>query len=874
VKDTEHTGLWFHLVRSYVTLSHRRPWQPLLALILVSLGAVYLGGKLKIDTDLRVLLPKGTPSVVALQQAEKRMGSTDLFTIAFQANSPEAVGAMQKAVADSLSHWKEVVWVQYDQDRSFFEKHALLYLPTDQLQDLRERISGMIGADFAKANPLIESLDEQAPKPSLKGWPDPESLRRQGLPKDLVEALLSKLQAHDERANSAAAATAANVMTAGNPAVKKPSPDPVRPDSLKTRLMGWHEGKNVWVGVILAQLNHPSTDAFFAKGIYERGTKMLDGMQPHAYAPDMLAKVVGAYLNFNEINQVGSDVITAGIISLVLMFVLLWFFVRKIANVFLVQVPLFVAMAWTTALTYLIYHRLTILTAFILTLIFGLGIEYTVHLYSRWAEENRKGLNALDAMIEAVRSTGRSLLSGAATNVFAMLSLQFGSFKGFQEFGIVVSLGITFAMITTWLVIPPLFFLAVKFGDGMLAKIHGKIPHMVINFFMPSSSVEGGLLLPEMRISQRTLRILAGAAALFTLGISFGPATRFENDFANLRGKSTTTGISYGRAVGGGRNTSPSVILGTSQEQMRSVHDSLASRYGNPADSMMQSFATIQSFVPAPDEQEKRMAVMGEITKLLDARALDRVDSSTRADLQLLRQYLNPGTFGFDSLPAWARRFLSEADGRKGEFGYLYGELQESDALESQKFQDRFGTVPSSEGPVMVASSGFIYADVVRMVKSDGVKLAIVTFLFLILITWLDMRNWKGVMISCGFVALSSYWTYKIMGVMGLKLGMFNLVVLPTILSVSVDSVIHLYHRRCELGAGKIGELYRTTGSAVLTGTLNNAFGFVGLCFVTHKGMQTIGYMATLGIGTGLVIMFTLLPWMLEALCPTEPVAE
>jgi len=70
--------------------------------------------------------------------------------------------------------------------------------------------------------------------------------------------------------------------------------------------------------------------------------------------------------------------------------------------------------------------------------------------------------------------------------------------------------------------------------------------------------------------------------ALFTVGISFGPATHFENDFANLRGKSTTTGISYGRAVGGGRNTSPSVILGKSQEQMRSVHDSLASRYGNP----------------------------------------------------------------------------------------------------------------------------------------------------------------------------------------------------------------------------------------------------------------------------------------------------
>jgi len=38
--------------------------------------------------------------------------------------------------------------------------------------------------------------------------------------------------------------------------------------------------------------------------------------------------------------------------------------------------------------------------------------------------------------------------------------------------------------------------------------------------------------------------------------------------------------------------------------------------------------------------------------------------------------------------------------------------------------------------------------------------------------------------------------------------------------------------------------------------------------------MQSIGNMATLGIGTGLIIMFTFLPWLLEALCPMEPVAE
>ncbi len=861
-------GAWYRLVEAYVSVSHRRPWLPLLLIALITLASTWLSGRLRIDTDLRVLLPKGTPSVLALEESERRLGSTDLYTIAFEAPDAATVAAFQNALADSLAKWPEGVWSQYDQNRDFFERHALLYLPVDQLEDLRGRISGMIGEDFAAANPLVEDLgldDEE--EPSLEGWPDPEALRRQGLPQDMVDALLAKVRRGKPDPAQAAATDAPAPVGA---------PEPQRPDSLKSRLMGWHAEKGVWVGVVLSQLNRPSTDAIFAKGMLDKGEALIASMDLGSYGPGLVAKVAGAYRNFSEIKQVNYDMVIAGFISGVLVLGLLWFFVRKAVNVALIMVPLAVAMSWTTGITYLIYERLTILTAFILTLVLGLGIEYAVHLYSRWAEENRKGADPVSAMALAVHATSRALISGAATNIFAMLSLQVGSFAGFKEFGVVVSVGIACALVCTWLVIPPLFFFFSRLSVWLRDTFKGVplVPALVAVLLPGESKVKGGVLLPVLPFGPRVLKTLALLGAVFSVILLFAPRVEFENDFKNLRGKSTGAGISYGRAVGGGRNTSPSLILGKDEAQMRSVHDSLVARYGDPADSMMQSYATIQSFVPAPAEQARRKAVLDEIKVLLDARALDKVDSATRADLDLLREYVGPDTFGFDSIPDWARRFLTEADGTHGRFGYLYGDLKESNAIESGKFQDRFGTLPSATGPVPVASSGFIYADVVRMVKHDGVYLGLLTFLFLIVITALDMRSWRGVLISVGFIALSSWWTYGLMGLLGLRLGMFNLVVLPTILSVSVDSVIHLYHRRMELGRGKMGDLYRTTGSAVLAGTLNNAFGFIGLCFITHKGMQTIGFMASLGIGSGLLVMFTILPWMLEYLCPKEPRAE
>jgi predicted RND superfamily exporter protein len=858
------TGFFTRLVLWYVDLSYKRPWLPLLFIALTALGGFQLARGLRIDTDLRVLLPEGTPSKSGIEEAERRKGSTDLFTIAMESPSIEGLASFQKALADSLAKWPEAVWVQYDQDRSFFEERALLYLPVSELEDLRERVRAMIGGEFASANPLITDLmeeDEKSPA-NLEGWPDREALEREGLPEDIVKALTSK-------------AGRTNAAREGEDTVQLAedgSVIPQKPDSLAARLMNWHSAKGVWVGVVLVQLKYPSTNATFAKSMYDRGESLIQRVEPSLKDPQLVAKVAGAYRNFSEIDQVSADVTVAGIISFLLITGLLWFFVRKPFSLILINIPLFTAMAWAMGVTYLVYHRLTLLTAFILSLILGLGIEYAVHLYARWAEETRKAHNPVRAMSGAMLATGRSLLAGAATNVFAMLSLQIGNFEGFREFGVVVSIGIIFALLANWIVMPPVFFLALR-GAGWLGRRSPALMQPVLRLLLPSETgVKGGLLVPELPLTRKVISVMAIGALVVTVVLAFGPGVGFENDFRNLRGKSTGAGISYGRAVGSGQNTSPAIILGTSEDQMRSVHEELTGRYGEPADSMLKGFITVQSFVPTPGRQRQRLAVMEEIKELISGRALEKVDGKTRGDLDSLREYLDVKSFTFEELPGWSQRFLTEADGSHGKMGFLYASMRESDAVQSALFQDRFQFLDSDDGKVTVASSGFIYADVVRMVKADGPRLALITMLFLLIVTWIDMRRWKGVLIVVGFIGLSGFWTYKLMGLFGLKLGVFNLVVIPTILSVSVDSVIHLYHRRRALGAGRLRELYHTTGSAVMTGTLTNMFGFLGLCFVGHKGMQSIGILATLGISSGLVVMFTVLPAALEFLCPVEPV--
>lgn len=881
------TSTFRRLTEWYVGLSHRRSWSVLGVFGVFTLFMAVMGSRIGISTDLRVLLPTSTPSVQALEHSEERLGATDFFTLAFEDSSFERVGQFQKAVAETLANWDKVKWVQYDEDRSFFERHALLYLPADQLEDLEARLTSMGKKLSGDWDPLFVDLDAEGPAApaSLEGWPDKMALYKQGLPMDVVDALLERIakETGDE----------GNAVTLDKPAgpeVAAPPTDPTLPDTLRDRMIGWHDAKRKWVGVIIAQMSEPSTDARFAQEAKDKGDSAAAAVKK-ALGYDIRSAVVGAYSDpSSEIAEINADMWVASTVAITLILTLLLYYMRRPGNVLVVFLPLVAAMIWMMGAAELVYGRLTVLTSFVLALLSGLGIEYSIHVYSRWMEERRNGLGTQEAMVLSLMRTGRSLFSAMIAAITCMLALQIGSFQGFKEFGIVVSMGVFFAFVASLTLVPPITFLLLRLGGAIQErKLKG------LSWIAPSEAqAEGGVLVPNLSWSPRfmlTTFVLTMALTVFFLA---SPKVGFENDFANLRsGKGKlawlTEGIdrmftdsaaiaaqnqsriSYGRAVGKGKNTSPSVVLAETEEQMREVHDTLGARFGSESDSMLKSFVTIQSFVPRPEIQQQRLAIVGRVREILDGPEFAKGDSAMKARIASLRQYTECDTFGFDSLPPYARRFLTEKDGTHGRYGLIYADMRESDAMESKKFQDRFSHFTTATGKVVVASTGFIYADVVDMVKSDVGKLAIFVFLFLAIIVWLDTRSWRGLVVNMGYIGLISVWTYGAMGWLGLKLGLFNIVVLPALLSNTVDATIHLYHRRMELGAGKMGQVLHTAGSSVLAGTLTNAFGFLSLIVVGHKGLNTIGMLACLGYIAGISIIFLTMPYMMEKVCPKEP---
>jgi hypothetical protein len=406
-------------------------------------------------------------------------------------------------------------------------------------------------------------------------------------------------------------------------------------------------------------------------------------------------------------------------------------------------------------------------------------------------------------------------------------------------------------------------------------------------------------VLPETPPSQRRA-IRAVALALMVIGLS-GSAlaafhwdeVSFEHDFRRLRSKKTKNKVKYGKAVGKGKSTTPSMLLGDDPEQMRQVHAYLTGLAQQNRDARLReaaalesgdqealeaaradltyvkNFVTIQTFVP-PD-QEARMAVIKEIGELVSDKKLSRSKGRAKALIERMRALSDVEPFTIDQVPGWARRSIREKDGTEGAIGFVYSDLQKWDMLQVQDFQDKMGVIKLADGStVSTASSQFILSDVIRTVKSDAARLTPVVFVVLLIILLLDLRSLKGALVCLTTMAVALLWTTGGMVLFDIRLGLYNMVLLPMVLGTGIDGSIHLYHRYQELGPKRVSHVFTTTGASVAASSITTLVGFVGLLFVEHLGIQSIGYLAVVGISATLLAIFSFMPGLLTLIYGRE----
>jgi len=798
---------------------------------------VYPG--LKLDADLSKLLPNSTPSVIALKESYTRFGSTDRFMIAIQSENVDIVDSLQKEIRAYIEEkWVgDFVSTQIDNDNKFFKDNALLYLPIEHLEHIRDNLEEVQLEIGRKNLPFVVDLVQNEPK-KKRVWFDANIPQELGLPDEAAGAFDSFFKSDKEDKDTAE-------VVQGPPPWDNKGPVP---EHLKTRFIGCPRpdstGKILFNGTVQAKLTMPSTDYAFVGHILARSDTLLQYFQKKYHNLPVRFSVEGTYEGLKEVEDLQNDSVTSFAISLALIIAItIWFF-RSVKGPFLVIATVLYACLPMLAVTAIFYGTLNPFTVFVATIILGIGIDYSIHMLGT-TQKFLENLSLEEALKEAQKEMFKPFILASGTTIAAFLTLLAAHFRGFYEFGVVASFGVLFSMITSFLILP------------VFAICSGGIPHAPKNSFLPAAW-------DESKIFKFFKRCAITTAILIVILLFFAPYAEFEHNLNNLRRESTKQtaekGISAGATMSSGRKSSqPAAVMGSKTEQLDKLYDTLMIRKHKEKDPTLRSFLTLKTFVPPQNAQKERLEIIEEIRELAEARVFDKATGDDSTNIAALRDLTQvEKTFDAKDIPEWALDLLKEKDGSYGKIGFIYGRYESWDARAVHKFQKDFSDWNFDGEKLRVFSSQFILSDVIDSVKEDSFNLAILITVIIFLTLVVSLR--KPALFASGFLSFASgiFFTVGLMGFLTHffdfgKIGIYNVIVIPMVLGLGIDFAVHIIMKWTHSEVG-IRELLDTTGRNVMASATTTAAGFVGMLFTAHKGLKSIGDLACMGI---MVFLFT-----------------
>ena len=166
-------------------------------------------------------------------------------------------------------------------------------------------------------------------------------------------------------------------------------------------------------------------------------------------------------------------------IALVLVSIVLFFFHRTVKGIIIAFLPPAYALALTFGVLGAVKPELTIISVSIVALLMGLGVDYSIHLMNRFAEEHTIE-DKIERMEKTLRSTGKAVLLSTITTMIGFGSLMISSMSPMVTFGFACAIGILFCFISAIILVPCLV-LILKFEKNGNMPSWKKFATFVIN---------------------------------------------------------------------------------------------------------------------------------------------------------------------------------------------------------------------------------------------------------------------------------------------------------------------------------------------------------------------------------------------------------
>lgn len=862
------------LLKSIVSLSleHRRA--TLIATAIITLITLGLSGLLKMNFQWTQLLPDDLPMVAEYQRIDKDFKNPGNFIVVLESEEPlELEAATDRAIEILAANEQWVALVQGRLPEDFMVEQGLrIAAPPDLEASLFLLEDPRLVPMLAKFDAIVRQAAEADEVAS-----EQELVRLAGGLDSLARSLEASASGQPQQVDRAV-----RDLTTGNPYFKSIDGRMSLVMAAATASMDEFD-KLVLMDVDLEAALAPITDEF--PGVSVGRT----GMIPIGRA---------------EMDSTSQGTALLTLLSLMLVFVMLrWNFGDWITPL-MALAPVVLGIVWSMGFYAVSIQTLNIMTAMIMLVLVGLGIDFSIHLLNRFREERAAGASVEAAITEAVCGTGRGILTGSITTAVAFFAIMISDSRGIREFGFCAGAGVLITLFAVFFTLPslvvgrelrraekqevtvaPEFKALGSFSRGVMAARWVLLPVFLVATVLGLRAVK--LIDFEynfLKLEPQVDAVLLQAQVVERFGMS--------TELASLTADSPEQSRRFAQAfaakdeVGGVDDISQWLPEPQWQAQndalVTQLHQALASpREAMPPSSLGDEelartfeglranleilrgraergdLARAENLLAALSADDGRLARLAEAARSESGRAqLDTYAQAFESSLaaRLDRMSAKTGPITVDTLPAELRdRYQSPTSGRFMIQAFPKGFIFEKQQLEA------FAAATNSIDPAVTGMPQLMLEMNDTMV-SDGAKATAAAALAIFVLLLIDFRRLTPAILAMLPLGVGVALMLGIMWLIGMKYNFINLIAIPIIIGIGVDNGVHVLHRYLEAGRDKLPEAMTSVGRAILMTSLSTMIGFGSIGFYAHPGMASMGILLFIGVGGCLVATLVVLP--------------
>ena len=859
------------LIEWWISFIQRRPAIIIIVTLLATSGVLfYLIHNFTINTDLNSMISEKLHFRKLEEDFSRAFPQlSDTIVIVLDADSAERAVSARKSIAERLQKEAGLFKTIYEPaGGEFFEKNGLLYLSTEELEELADKL--------ANAQPLLAFLSRDL---SLRG---------------LFSVLGMALNNREvENMQKGSMNFLFDEMSKTFEGIVSDHPYQI---SWEAIMLGAKEASEQRRQFIILQPHINIARLSTGEASIETVRRIARELSINEKAGVKMRITGDVALSYENLMTVKNSTGIAAVVSLVLVGIVFYIGLGSGRMVLASLLTLIIGLIWTTGFAIAFVGSLNLISITFAVLFIGLGIDYSIQFCLRYRELIWEGYGEFEGIRRTAKGVGRSLFLSCITVAIGFYSFVPTAYSGVAELGLISGTGMFISFFATITVLPAVLTLSrikknrgrpTRFGESLsrLPYEYPKIIFMIalilglgsilflpkvffdfnpLNLYSKTSESVGTIreLFRNTETEPWTISVLVkgrenaeGLAERFKalkevkmaitlfdlvpekqsekLGIISDMALFMPSNMGDL----STKHLGYEQGIEALNDFEE--ILGNSLR--------LTSLKDNPsAKRLSESIQKFKTLLKDPIEGERAFKTLEESFLMNLPDLFKRLETSLKAR-----------TFDEHDLPPQLAEQYVSADGRYRIQVFPSENILDVDALKRFVLAVQALAPDATDAPVTIYESG--KAIVASFRQATLYALTAITIFLL-----LELRSFSNTILILIPLLLAMLLTGTASVLLNIPLNFANVIVVPLLLGIGVHSgIIFMFRYLTEPPLD--GNMLRTsTARAVFFSLLTTIISVGSLSFSPHRGIASMGVLLTICLGLLIVCTLFLLPALIE----------